>query len=574
MCRIHPDVELFGQLRKLIIFVQTIQMIHMKHIFLLVAVILLIGTNLHAQQQPPPTDQIILKLKKEPSKKLLCKHRGTGNRKVDAISEKYKVLLVKKVAMGRQSGAFMYVLKCPKGTDIQELIQAYLRSGEVEFAEPDGIGQGGGAQGLVPNDPFYKRQWGLNNNGTFSLAPALAGADVEMEKAWELETGDSSIIVCVLDGGAKLDHPEFAGRIWKNTAEIPGNNIDDDGNFYIDDVQGWDFAFSDNTPEDGLGHGTNVAGIIGANANNVRGYAGVDWACKLMILKGINNDNFGYYSWWIEGIYYAADHGARVINMSLGGSTYSSAMQQAVNYARNKQVVVVASMMNLNSDAVYYPAGLNGVIAVGSTDPDDSRTNPFFWSATSGSSFGNHISVTAPGNYIYGLSHQSNTNYNSYWGGTSQAAPLVSGLAALLLAQNPQRSPDDIKAILQQTAEDQVGDPAEDTPGWDKYYGFGRVNAFRALSQLVDAPEAGEGVQRLSIAPNPFNNSTTLRWEQPVSDALVLLCDAFGRECRRITSVFGQSAVLYREDLPAGIYVVSVIENGQQIAVAKVVVSG
>ena len=172
-------------------------MIYMKHIFLLVAAMLLIGTNLHAQQQAPPTDQIILKLKKEPSKKLLCKPRGTGNRKVDAISEKYKVLLVKKVAMGRQSGAFMYVLKCPKGTDIQELIQACLRSGEVEFAEPDGIGQGGGAQGLVPDDPFYKRQWGLNNNGTFSLAPSLAGADVEMEKAWEIIKNHPKVTITI-----------------------------------------------------------------------------------------------------------------------------------------------------------------------------------------------------------------------------------------------------------------------------------------------------------------------------------------------------------------------------------------
>lgn len=301
-----------------------------------------------------------------------------------------------------------------------------------------------------------------------------------MENAWSIEQGDSNIVVTIIDSGTKLDHPEFTGRIWTNYHEIPNNGIDDDGNGYIDDVKGWDFANSDNDPMDDNGHGTNVAGIIGANGNNSIGYAGADWYCKLMILKGLDNNNYGYYSWWTEAIYYAVDNGAKVINMSLGGNSFSTTLQNAVTYALNNNVVVVVCMMNTNSNTVYYPAGFTGVIAVGSTNSNDTRSNPFFWSPTSGSNYGSHISVVAPGNYIYGLNYQSNTKYGSYWGGTSQATPHVSGLASLLLAQNPSRTPAQIKSTIETTAEDQVGNSSEDTPGWDIYFGHGRINAFNA----------------------------------------------------------------------------------------------
>jgi subtilisin family serine protease len=231
-----------------------------------------------------------------------------------------------------------------------------------------------------------------------------------------------------------------------------------------------------------LGHGTNVSGIIGANGNNATGYAGVDWNCKLMNLKALNSNNFGYYSWWADAIYYAVDNGAKIINMSLSGTGYSSTLQNAINYALSQNVTVVAAMSNENSSTVNYPAGFPGVIAVGSTDPNDTRSNPFFWSATSGSNYGSHISVVAPGNYIFGLNYQSNTNYDYYYGGTSQATPHVTGLAALLLAGNASLKPDQIKTIIEITAEDRVGNSNEDSPGWDQYYGYGRINAFKALS--------------------------------------------------------------------------------------------
>lgn len=417
------------------------------------------------------------------STQLLVKVLDEENRKgVDSVTQHFQAEEVRKQSLGKKSKQHIDVILFPAGTDLEAVIKAYQGTGEVEYAEPDFEGESGGLLVVPPNDDQYQRQWGLHNTGILSMTPALPGADIDMENAWEITQGDSNIIVAVIDEGAKMDHPEFAGRIWINKEEIRNNGIDDDQNGYVDDYNGWDFANKDNDATDDQGHGTNVAGIIGANGNNSIGFAGVDWKAKLMILKALDQDGNGLYSWWTEAITYAVDHGARVINLSLGGSSASTSLQNAVKYALDHGVVVVACMMNTNSDVTYYPAAYTGVIAVGSTNPDDSRSSPFPWSATSGSNYGNHISVSAPGNYIYGLDYQSNTNYTSYWAGTSQAAPHVAGVAALLLAQDAKRTPAQIKSILETTAEDLVGKSSEDTQGWDKYHGYGRINAFLALS--------------------------------------------------------------------------------------------
>ncbi len=392
-----------------------------------------------------------------------------------------------------------------------------------------------------------------------------------MENAWDIEQGDTTIIVGIIDSGTKLDHPEFTGRIWINYSEIPNNGIDDDNNGYIDDVKGWDFANSDNNPTDDHGHGTNVAGIIGANGNNSIGYAGVDWNCKLMTLKGLNNNNSGYYSWWADAIYYGVDNGANVINMSLGGSSTSTTLQNAVNYALNNNVVVVVCMMNTNSNTVYYPAGFTGVIAVGSTNSNDTRSNPFFWSSTSGSNYGSHISVVAPGNCIYGLDYQSNTQYGSYWGGTSQAAPHVSGLASLLLAQNPSRTPAQIKSIIETTAEDQVGTISEDTPGWDQYYGHGRINAFNALSTGVT-----------SISTLDFHNETVLIFPNPTSQNFTVTFPLATKQIQILNSL-GQSLLIRnvtdqtKNDFQLtdnGIYFMQISTDRQTISKKIIVING
>lgn len=415
-------------------------------------------------------------------------------------------------ARGADAAPAMYLIELPAGTNSAQAVREYEQSGLFRYVEVDAVGQAGGVQGFAPNDAVYNRQWGLNNTGSFSLSAARAGADIKMEDAWAVTRGDSSVTVVIIDSGCKLDHPEFSGRIWRNRQETAGNNIDDDQNGYVDDVNGWNFVTNTNNPTDDQGHGTNVAGIVGATGNNGIGYAGVNWACKLMVCKGLNAQNSGLYSWWISAMYYAVNNGARVLNMSLGGLSPSQAMQDAVNYATQRGVVVVVCMMNENNNTTYYPAGLNGVVAVGATNPNDARTSPFFWSTTSGSNYGSHISVVAPGNYIYGLSHQSNTNYNTYWGGTSQATPHVAGLVSLLLTVKPQLTPAQVKTLLQTTADDRVGNPAEDAPGWDPYYGHGRVHAARALQAVVtNTRVAAAAPAALRLFPNPAHNKLTLQ---------------------------------------------------------------
>lgn len=460
-------------------------------------------------EKPIQTDRIIVKFKSEPKNGFDASRVLTGNNKIDSINSIFDAKSIHKIKPGKKLQNDIYIIKFDEKADLKKIIEEYYKTNEIEYAEPDFIGSGGGQMGIIPNDQFYFRQWSLNNDGTFQYSPAVAGADIDMEKAWEIEQGDENIIVAIMDSGLRINHPEFSGRIWENSNETAANYKDDDNNGYIDDVRGWDFANNDNNPTDDHGHGTNVTGILGATGNNSIGYAGVDWKCKLMILKGLNAENLGYYSWWTEAIYYAVNNGARAINMSVGGSGYSVTLHNAINYAIEKNVVVVACMMNTNSSVIYYPAGFSGVIAVGSTDPNDNRSNPFFWSQTSGSNFGQHISVVAPGNYIFGLHHTSDTEYGYYWGGTSQATPHVTGLVSLLLAQDPERTLEQIRSIIESTAEDQVGNPAEDVAGWDMYFGHGRINAYKALSSSTNInPQYYNEMFR--IYPNPSSGLFTL----------------------------------------------------------------
>ena len=399
--------------------------------------------------------------------------------------------------------------------DIELAVEAYSKTGKFDYVEPDFMGYGAGKEicppDVIPNDASFNNQWSLRNTGSFSLATAVAGNDIKAVEAWDITTGSSAVVVCIIDSGTKLDHPDFAGRIWKNSKEIVGNTKDDDGNGKIDDIQGWDFANNDNDPSDDHGHGTNVGGIIGATGNNGIGYAGIDWNCKLMIIKGLKNDNSGLYSWWEAGIYYAVDNGAKVINMSLVGSSNSASLEAAVNYAWNKGCIVVACMGNDNTDALRYPAAFSNLIAVGSTNPNGKKSTPFFWSTTSGSNYGSFIDVCAPGNYIFGLKFDSNTNYNSYWGGTSQATPHVAGLASLMLAKNPTLTPAKIKDLIQKGCDDQTGDPTQDVAGFDNHYGWGRINIKKTLGLVPTSLQdlTNESAQ-LQVFPNPSKGIFTL----------------------------------------------------------------
>jgi len=532
---------------------------------LFIAIILFMANGLFAQQEiPRQTDQVIVRFRSDFVLSELSKSRlQTGAVQVDRIMAVYGAQTMRKLNTGKNSGYQAIVLKFGTGADIGKIVAELSTTDVVAYAEPDFIGEGSGEQGVSPNDAYYNRQWGLRNDGSFSALPAIAGADIEMEQGWALEQGDTSIIVGIIDTGCKLDHPDLQGRIWKNYNEIAGNGVDEGNNGFIDDTRGWDFAYNDNNPADDYGHGSNVTGIIGAIGNNSIGLAGVDWNCKLMILKGLNKENWGYYSWWSDALHYAVDNGAKVINMSIGGTDVSTTLRDAVNYALNQNVTIVACMMNTNNNTVFYPAAYPGVIAVGSTNPDDKRSHPFFWSTASGSNYGSHISVVAPGNYIYGLDYQSNTSYNSYWGGTSQATPHVCGLASLLLAQNSALTPDQIKKLLESTAEDQIGDPAEDTPGWDQYYGYGRINAYHALLQISGISERDKKASNFSVYPNPNNGIMQLNLPNaPAGKSVVTITNALGQTVYQ-DEVKNQISTIYISRVP-GIYFIKVKQGNIQ----------
>ena len=464
-----------------------------------------------------------------------------------------------------------FVLQFKTAIQVKEVIVLYQETGYFDSVEPDFIGHGDGQQKvlLTPNDPSYNKQWAAFNDGTFSLDNSTLDADMDLKEAWDVTTGKSYIVTAILDTGHKLDHPETNNRIWINSGETTNNN-DDDNNSFVDDINGWDFANNDNDPSDDHGHGTNVVGLIGATGNNGIGYAGVDWHGQLMILKVLSSANTGLYSWWTAAIYYAVDNGAHVVNMSLSGASYSSSFEDAVNYAYNNNVVIVASMGNQNTSASRYPAAYTNTIAVGSTDADDTRSQPFFWSDSSGSNYGGHIDVVAPGNFMFGLHYTSNTNYGSYWGGTSQAAPMVAGLVALLKGQDSTQTVDDIRFNFENTSEDGVGDPSEDIIGWDQYYGFGRVNAMEALNFSVANTTQLKNPIKASIFPNPTTTEFTIQLEPTTYHFYqIQLLDARGAILKNILSANLSAGIHHlpvnTTNLSNGFYYITIQSDGHTL---------
>jgi subtilisin family serine protease/uncharacterized protein YjdB len=421
---------------------------------------------------------------------------------LEELNQRYNCIAVKRLYTGKKNinKDFSYTFDFPKTTNVEKLVDAYRASGYFEVVSPDHLV---GIATTTPNDAYFQYSWGMYNTGAFAFnsVPSIAGRDIDMRLAWDLTQGSSSITVAVIDAGIKLDHPEFSGRIWTNSGEIAANGVDDDGNGFVDDVQGWDWVNSDNNPTDDNGHGVNVSGIIGANGNNSIGYAGMDWNCKIMALKTQGASGSGSTADIIEAIYYATDQGAKVINMSLGGSGSVSLFQDAINYAYSNKVTVVAAMGNSNSIVPSYPAAYSHVIAVGATRCDDHRA--------SFSNYGSHISVVAPGEAIFGLSYLSNTDYTGGMSGTSQATPHVAGLVSLMLALDATKTPDQIKAIIEATAEDHVGVSTEDVVGFDNYHGWGRINAYQALLYCTN-PAAITGSNNICVgATTTLADATT-----------------------------------------------------------------
>jgi thermitase len=335
---------------------------------------------------------------------------------------------------------------------LQALQQAL--AADVVWIEEDGLAQ---AQDLVPNDPYYATyQWNL----------PLVG----LEQAWAWSTG-SDVVVAIIDSGMHLTHPDLAARLWVNPGEIAGNGLDDDGNGYVDDVHGWDLVDDDAHPQDLHGHGTHVAGIAGAHTNNAVGVAGVAWGASHMALRVLDAAGDGAWSDVAEAIIYAADNGARVLNLSLGGSTFSQTLADAVVYAQSKGCLIVAAAGN-RATPILFPAALAGVVAVGATTSSDGHLSSY--------SRGPQMDVAAPGIGIYSTRWLTPTisTYGTM-SGTSMATPHVSGVAALLWAHQPALTPVQVTYVITSTAKDVY------TAGWDEFTGWGRIDARAAMQRLT-----------------------------------------------------------------------------------------
>ncbi len=376
---------------------------------------------------------------------------GVSVRQMEQLSETLPIHELSVV-----QGLGVHLFRVPVGQE-RSLSLALSRLPTVRYAEPDYLYSAASIT-KTPNDRYYHYQW---HYGAINL-PA----------AWNITTGSNNIVVALLDSGVDLQHPDLAAHI----------------------VPGYDFINNDATPMDDNGHGTAIAGIIGAVTNNSTGVAGVAWQVKLMPVKVLNQNGIGATSGIISGLNWAVTHGAKVINMSLGGTSHSQAFQDAIDGAYRHGVTIIAASGNSygKGNPVFYPAAYHHVIAVAAVGDQNEHAS---YSET-----GSYVDIAAPGGNA-SSNHDNNQRHwiwstylrskgSAYIGmtGTSLATPHIAGVVTLLLSVNPSLTPAQIEAALTQTATD-LGQP-----GRDNVFGFGLVNAVAAVehAQSDAKPDAFE----------------------------------------------------------------------------------
>lgn len=333
----------------------------------------------------------------------------------------------------RALGFGIYSVALTPGTDVAAAVAYYNSAAGVLTAAPDAVVR---LQQTMPNDTSYSSLYGMTKIG----APT----------AWDTTTGASNFVVAVIDSGVDYTHPDLAANMWKNPGETAGDGIDNDGNGYVDDVYGWDFANDDSDPFDDNNHGTHVAGTIGAVGNNSRGVVGVNWSVKIMALKFLSGSGSGYTSDAIASLNYAVANGAKVSNNSWGGGGYDSSLASAIGRARTAGHIFVAaagnSGINIDSTPSYpasYIGSYNNVVTVAATNSSDALASFSNYGA-------GNVTLAAPGVSI--LSTTPNNTYSSF-SGTSMAAPHVSGAIALYWGANSSASYTDVISKLKSSVD-------------------------------------------------------------------------------------------------------------------------
>ena len=433
-----------------------------------------------------------------------AKRSFTAEEKAQGYSNRTVLALPKEVAMVSQTLAQaesrekvrtvrhyprfdgLRVIEVPGEESVDRYIKRLEATGLYAFVERDRLLY---AQAL-PSDPDFVSgaQWSLRNTGQSNGKP---GADIKAVDAWDVVTDASSVLVAVIDSGARLDHPDLVANLWRNLGESgngrENNGIDDDGDGYIDDVFGINATVARSHPDsgnpaddDGIGHGTAVAGVIGAVGNNGLGVTGVAWKAQIMVLKFLTSDGTGATSDAIECMDYAVAKGAKIINASYGSSVMSQAESAAMQRIKNAGIIMVAASGNdgLNNDEIpHYPANhaFENIVAVGASTRTDQPAVL--------SNYGNgKVDLFAPGMEIRTLTRVAQEPYAAV-SGTSFAAPHVTGALALIKSLYPQDTPrESINRLLRGV------DHVDAFVG--KAQSSGRLNLARALAS----------------APTPFND--------------------------------------------------------------------
>lgn len=503
--------------------------------------LLLFITGLYARAEYAP-GEILLKFKPAITSSITAE--GSTGRMIEVSASKVSQLSsrcgvntpqVKEVL--REIGVLH--LKFSPDSDVLKIIEKYRADPDVEYAEPNYRRH----IFTTPNDTNYGQQWGFPK--------------IWADLAWDVTTGNSSVLVAVVDTGVDTDH----GDLLENLTPYPYGN---------------DYVSGDSDPNDGHGHGTHVAGIIAAVTNNNTGVAGVSWYSKILAVRVLDNLGNGWTSDVIKGIRYAADQNARVINLSLGDTQPSSALQDAVDYARGKSCVVIAAAGNDGTTEKNYPAACNGVIAVGATDSNDNKA--------SFSNYGDWITVVAPGANIWSTfpnhSHTLSSgtfNYASLQG-TSMATPFVSGVAALILSRFPALANTEVELRLKRGVDD-LG-----ASGKDSVYGYGRINAAKAIGDFLSEIDP----ILIYTYPNPlrFPEKTTIVIKNvPLKSGLTIriyniageVVKQFNEDNIKLSTNPDYASIDwdgnndYNEKVASGVYI-AVVSDGTRVATEKIMV--
>lgn len=373
---------------------------------------------------------------------------------IDATLARYDTKKIKRI-----SHLNLYQVRIPDWASVEEMAYALSQNPDVVYAGPNYRLW----MLVTPNDTLFRYQYALSNTGQDIPAPGSptgkSKADIKATAGWEETKGAADTVIAIIDTGIDFDHPDLKNKIIS---------------------RGHDFANDDEDATDDNGHGTFVAGVAAADTNNDEGIAGVAWNCRILPVKVLDAEGSAWLDDVIEGIFWAADNGADVINLSLGAPEPDDSLRDALRYAHEKDVVIAAAAGNYDAPTyswpVFYPAAYDAYcLAVAATDYNDERTS---WSC-----FGAEVDVAAPGDSVLGTYPTYMTDLTKYlpyaWGdGTSASAPHIAGLAALIKGLKPWLTADEIMDVIRFSSDDVN---SGEHSGRDDYIGYGRINMEKAL---------------------------------------------------------------------------------------------